>query len=248
MSRAHFSILALTLGIALTPSLAQAQVPAVTFFTSNPQLSYFRDSASDFNVASYNLGWEFQVNAPTTVTALGFFTDPTLGLTESHAVGLYQVVPGVGALPESGLLLVSGTVPTIAASNVAAKDFTYTSVSKTFLTPGVNYVISGVTGATDPFVYDVQVNNLSDPANPLPGLSFDSNIQYEGDRIGQGSSLTSYPSGSDSGNGIDPGYFGPNFQSQPVPETSSVVSLGVLLLLGLGSLGATRRFRKRDKA
>ena len=248
MPRAHFSILALTLGIALAPTLAHAQSPAVTFFTSNPQLSYAEDSASDFNAASYNLGWEFQVNAPTAVTALGFFTDSTLGLKEGHAVGLYQVVPGVGALPESGLLLVSGTVPTIAASNVAAKDFTYTSVSKTFLTPGVNYVISGVTGAADPFVYDVQVNNLNNLATPLPGLSFDSNIQYEGDRIGQGSSLTSYPSGSDSANGVDPGYFGPNFQSQPVPETSSVVSLGVLLMLGLGCLGATRRVRIHDKA
>ena len=99
MPRAHFSILALTLGIALAPTLAHAQSPAVTFFTSNPQLSYAEDSASDFNAASYNLGWEFQVNAPTTVTALGFFTDPTLGLTESHAVGLYQVLPGVGASP-----------------------------------------------------------------------------------------------------------------------------------------------------
>jgi len=94
----------------------------------------------------------------------------------------------------------------------------------------------------------VQVNNLNNLATPLPGLSFDSNIQYEGDRIGLASSLTSYPSGSDSANGADPGYFGPNFQSQPVPETSSVVSLGVLLMLGLGCLGATRRVRIHDKA
>ena len=102
MPRAHFSILALTLGIALAPTLAHAQSPAVTFFTSNPQLAYFENNASDFNAASYNLGWEFQVNASTVVTALGFFTDPTLGLTESHAVGLYQVVPGAAHSPNRG--------------------------------------------------------------------------------------------------------------------------------------------------
>ncbi|MGI4791567.1 MAG: hypothetical protein ACRYFS_22315 [Janthinobacterium lividum] len=241
MSRIHFNILALTLGIALTPVLAHAQNPAVTFFTSNPQFTYFENSATDFGADSYNLGWEFQVSAPTAVTALGFFTDPTLGLTESHAVGLYQVVPGIGATSESGLLLTSATVPAVAASNIAADDFTFTSISETLLTPGINYVISGVTGATDPFVYDVQVNNPSDPSNALPGLSFDSDIQYEGDRIGLGSSLTSYPSGSDSTDGVDPAYFGPNFQSQPVPETSSVISLGLLLMLGLGSLAFARR-------
>ena len=56
MPRAHFSILALTLGIALAPTLAHAQSPAVTFYTSDPQFTYLEDSATDFNAASYNLG------------------------------------------------------------------------------------------------------------------------------------------------------------------------------------------------
>ena len=250
--------LALTLSAVLF-STAHAQQTAVSF---TPNYTGIEDTASlDFadpttgaydEKASYNLGWEFTVNAPITVTRLGFFADPSyydpnnpsynvLGsssqaFAQSHAVGLYQVNPGA---PETGSLLFSANVT---QNDTLTNSFRYAlptlaaGVSSFTLMPG-SYVVAGVTGADDPFLEDVQAANAGSALVTAPGITFDEN------RVTSGSSLLSYPATTEPL--TEPGYFGPNFQFQPVPEASTTLSFALLLAMGLGSIALhSRRIKK----
>src|SRR5262249_25328874 len=69
----------------------RADVPAITF----------TGSSNDTTNGEWSLGYKFEVNAPITVTQLGYYDSGQDGLAESHAVGIYDL---------SQNLLVSGTV------------------------------------------------------------------------------------------------------------------------------------------
>lgn len=244
------------LGTLATPALAQQTAVG---FTANA--TYLEDTASiDFanpdtgaydEQASYNLGWQFTVNSSVLVTKLGFFADPAYydpsnpsysvsGSTsqpfaQSHAVGVYKIVPGVA---ETGLLLFSATVT---QSDPLVNSFRYAAPTLPIgggsfvLAPG-QYVIAGVTGADDPFAELVQQPDGSNALVTPSAITFFEN------RVVPGSTLAAYPTMTEALTGA--GYFGPNFQFQAVPETSSVVSLGLLQAFGTGCLYAAKLKRR----
>lgn len=94
---------------------------------------------------------------------------------------------------------------------------------------------AGVTGPTDPYVFDVQDPNTAGNV----GLTT-SGITYVQDRSAVSSTLV-FPTANDPGS--EPGFFGPNFLSAPVPEASTTLSLGLLLILGAVGLTVGRRSR-----
>ena len=263
MPTAHLagSPLLLCLTAALTVSLtaalmagrpAAAQTPGIGF---TPTAFAVEDNASDVTsspTGSFSLGFEFKANSPTLVTALGFFNDPsfntaapfntvalvppptgTYTFATTHLVGLYQVVGGVGTLLGSA---------TVTAAGTKIGDFLYQSLTTPLLlVTGGDYVLAGVTGPTDPYIYDVQ--DLNQPGNV--GLTTSPSITYVQDRYASSSTLT-FPGSTDAGS--EPGFFGPNFLSAPIPEASTSLSLGLLLAFGLGGVLAARRRKARASA
>ena len=211
------------------------------------------DNAADTGAGSYSLGYEFSVSSPITVTSLGFFNDPsfdpsvpfnsvTLNPTptgtyiyvDSHAVGIYALN---GTLP-----LLSGTVT---AASAPDGDFLYTSaLTGVPVLPAGTYIIAGVTGSADPYVYDVQT---SDGLNY--GFTTGSGISYVQDEYAVSSVLTN-PSSTDTGS--EPGFFGPNFQytpdMSPAPEPAPAATLGLVSLGLTGLLLRARRMKTRRRA
>lgn len=246
-----------TLGGILAARPAAAQTPAVGF---TPAAYGVEDNAADAlqsATGSFSLGFEFTANSPALVTSLGYFSDPsfdpaapfnTVNLTPTpagtrafaspHPVGLYQVLPGVGGLAPTNVLLASATVT---ASGARVGDFLYQSLTTpVLLVTGGDYVLAGVTGPTDPYVFDIQDPNTAGSV----GLTT-SGITYVQDRYAVSSTLTP-PTQTDANAPFPstPGFFGPNFLSAPVPEASTTVSLSLLLVLGMAGLAASRRPRK----
>ena len=236
---------------------AAAQTPAVGF---NAGTVGVEDNAADVfqsKTGSFALGFEFTANSTAYVTSLGYFNDPsfnpatpfntvtlnptptgTYSFAGPHQVGLYQVVPGVGGAAEGGALLASATVT---KAGTASGDFLYTAISPVALIAGDKYVLAGVTGPTDPYVFAIQ--------GGLGALTFSPTITYNQDRFASGSNSTLvFPGSTDPAS--EPGFFGPNLQisqTAPVPEASTTVSFGLLLALGFGGLVLSARRRARAK-
>lgn len=236
------SLAALGAGGLLAPRPAVAQTPAIGF---SPGALGVEDNAADAlgsPTGSFSLGFEFTASGPAVVSALGFFNDPSFNpaspfgsvtlnpapmgsraFANSHAVGLYQVVGGVGTLLASA---------TVTSAGVKNGDFLYQSLTTpVLLAAGGDYVLAGVTGPTDPYVFDVQ-DSQGNAALTTSGIT------YVQDRFAVSSTLT-LPTQTDPGS--TPGFFGPNFLSAPVPEASTPVSLGLLLALGFLGVAARRR-------
>ena len=258
----HGLSIVLTSLLALTGALhpAAAQTPAVGF---TPNAYGVTDNAADANgpggAASYSLGFEFTANTPEFATALGYFNDPSFDPTapfntvslspeasgsymyaSAHQVGLYQVVPGTALTPETGLLLAQASVTN---SSMADGDFLYAPLAAAVpLLPGVSYVLAGVTGGTDPYLF-----NIEDDTQTLGGIGLTtSGITYTEDRYADSSALV-FPGSTDTGS--EPGFFGPNLltsMNAPVPEASTTVSLGLLLALGLAGLGLSAHRRSHS--
>ena len=182
----------------LVPALAFCGVLALDFTTPT----------SDGTNATWSLGWEFNVLSPITVTMLGFYDDGKNGLSESHAVGIYDSL---------GSLLVSGTV---VPADALTSWWRFTSVTPTLLPVGSDYRIAAVTGSE---------NYTWDPV----GFVVNPNITYVGSRYTSSGTLV-YPSESEPVTG----YFGPNFQFEGgvIPEPSTFVLLGAgLIALGMAA-------------
>lgn len=158
-------------------------------------------SSTAVNTGTFSVGFEFDVLTPIEVTALGFYDDLGDGLTESHAVGIYD---------SSGTLLVSGTV---APGDPLVDGFRYASIASYLLAVGTGYRIAAVTGS-DPYAY-----------NPN-SFVVDPSITFVRSRYSASATLV-FPTETD---GLT-GYFGPNFllepQSVPEPATLLLVGLGL---------------------
>lgn len=238
-----FSLIAL----ALSPGPAAAQTPAVGFTTAAYGVE---DNAADTGVASYSLGFEFTANGSNFVTSLGYFNDPsfnpstpfntvalsptpggTYTYSQSHDVALYQIT----GLNGGQRTVVQLAAATITSAGTRTGDFLYTDINPVLLVDGGDYVLAGVTGSTDPYLYDVQ-----DPNQPNSVGLTTNGIHYVQDRYDVSSTLT-FPGSTDAGS--EPAFFGPNLKlSSPsaAPEPSEWAVMG-LIALGLGVLGLRAR-------
>lgn len=196
--------------------IANASAPASS--TSTSAIDFLSTTNGSNTGGPWCLGFEFNVkNGPITVTDLGFYDDSANGLTQSHAVGIWNNI---------GTLLTSTTV-----SNADSLDgfFRYHAISPLVLGIGNGYTIGAVTGVE---------NYTWDPS----AFSVNPEIEYVRSRYVQSNVLTRpYQT---TANIV--GYFGPNFKiassQQVVPEPSSIIAVGMpVLMIGLGKL---RRLRK----
>lgn len=171
-------------------------------------------SANDGNIGfGYSLGYQFTMNSTVSVTALGYYSNNAL--TESHDVGIYTLGN------PSGTLLTSTTVTN---ADPLTANFRYHTTAAVTLTAGQTYVIAGVTGKTDFYTHDPTAFS-TDPALTIGTnqFSISNTLIYP---------IVSTPA-------VTTGYFGPNFQfdpvngPSPVPEPASFAMAGTAVVIGL---------------
>lgn len=177
--------------------IAVAALPLAWPSSASATAITFTSPTIDLTSGSWSLGFEFQTNRAITVGSLGFYDDKKNGLTESHAVGIYD---------STGTLLVSGTV--VPGSPLVGW-FRWVPVTPTLLVAGQAFRIAAVTGSE---------NYTFDPT----GFATDPAITYLRDRYAFGSVLV-FPTTTDDQSGG--GYFGPNFDTA-VPEPATLLLIG----------------------
>jgi hypothetical protein len=202
-----------------------AQVPAVLFDGNTP-----RNGVGTRGT----YGWEFTVQSPIRVTALGVYDNqnfiapnswgvPGDGLNESHAVGIWRLLQT--SSPFLTAVVPTGTQATLQDS------FRYVPVTPTDLEPGT-YVI-GMYNSGVNLDYSVLPGQSTPPFTPTaaPGITVGNR------RMGDTPVALGFPDITDTQNLGD---FGPNFLFQ-VPEPS-VMALGAA---GIVVFGAQQRLRRR---
>jgi len=187
MRVALFAVFALAASISLVQPLAAGPV--------TPAFGIVADPAYLFNNGEgYSGGYEFSVSNAVTVDDLGYYAP--YGLTETHAVGIYNT---------SGTLLVSTTVLT---TDPATDFFAYDAINPYMLSAGT-YWIMGSSGVVDDYAYTDDAS-----ITPSPGFSF----VYGG--YAYGNSLA-FPTVTGTVTN-----FGPNLEFTTAPEPGTVGMLG----------------------
>jgi hypothetical protein len=182
-----------------------------------------------------NVGWEFTVNSPITVTGLGFYDAGSDGLVSSHAVGIYS---------STGTLLISGTVQAGTLDPLSGL-FRIVTVAPTILSVG-SYVIDGLLlGNTDawtwsPFLSPTGINGLAVD----PSITVGSNGSARFNCCGE--TALAFPVSLDSSIGGNRALFvGPNFQiAGGVPEPTT----WAMMILGFAGVGFMTYRRKSKPA
>ena len=220
----------------LRPAAAQTSIIG---FTSNAYgVEDNAKNALGSSTGSFTLGFEFTANSAALVTSLGYFDDPSFNpsapfntvalnpaptgsytFSQSHQVGLYQIVGGVSHLLTS---------TTITASGTPHGDFLYQTINPIALVAGGDYVLAGVTGPNDPYLFDVQDSTqFGNIGVTTTGITY-------GEALYDPGSTLARPTQTDPN--AEPGFFGPNLQiTFSAPEPSQGAALG-LTALGLGGL------------
>ena len=202
-------IATLTVAGVLAASSALAVQPVTTALT----LSNVIGDGS--NGSYWTLGWSFSVNSQIDVTALGVYDSGQDGLTEDHAVGLWDA---------SGNLLASTIVP--AGGGTLDNYFMFVPINGVVLDPG-NYVV----GAR---MEDEAYNPYS---GTVPSVTTPPEITYLNGLYIKSGGLD-FPTELSNG-----GYFGGDFQFEPVPEPSQI-EFGALMLIGATGYAIRRRLAK----
>ncbi len=205
-------IATLTAAGVLAASGAFAITPETTALTlSDP-------NGDGSNGTDWTLGWSFSVNSQIDVTALGVYDSGQDGLTEDHAVGLWDA---------SGNLLASTIVP--AGGGTLDNYFVFEPINGVVLDPG-NYVVGARMG-------DEYYNPYSGTA---PGVTTPPEITFLINLYVQSGGLD-FP--TQSSNSTQFGWFGGDFQFEPVPEPSQV-AIGALMLIGAAGYAIRRRLAR----
>jgi len=216
------------IALMLTVHPAAAQTPAIGLASGGLG---GEDTAANTGVSSYSLGFVFTANSAVSVTSLGYFYDPSFSKTapfaKPHDVGLYT---------QDGTLLIQTSVT---ANGAQDGGFLYTDITPFALTPGTQYVVAGVTGADDPYLYAYNDSSGNSAITIDPAITYIQNRYAVSDTL-------AYPGSTEAGS--DPGFFGPNFKTSPtgastVPEPGqwAVFAFGAL---GLGTLIVRARRRQ----
>ena len=203
------------LGAALLAILPSAPAAAVSL---RPALRQFTPGVIGGNeLFAGTIGWDFRLERPFPVTALGFYDAEAPGLLSSHEVGIFDA--------SSQQLLVSAVIP--AGESAPLKNgFRWLGIPGLTLQPG-SYVIAAVmpgsgSAGFDPFV------GLAEEAITAPGVVL-------GGRSLSGATVPAsllFPALDEDGFA---GFYGPNFAEVPGP----------LPLAGAAAaLGWSRRLRR----
>jgi hypothetical protein len=169
----------------------------------------------------YTLGFEFSVDSPTSITALGVFDDG-VALPADSQVGLWDT---------SGDLLTSVTVP--ASGSTQLGYFAYASISHYALTPGTDYII----GSYDPAITGTASSLNTDQGGAGSYAGYLTVIQ---DQYSDNSAF-SFPDTTDGYSGG--AWLGANFLAG-VPEPAT----WAFMLAGVGLIGAGLRRRELSAA
>lgn len=163
----------------------------------------------------YTLGFEFTVNHAITVTDLGVYNNnPTAGLAAPSQVGIWTL---------AGTLLASTTVPA-GTGGTLVNGFRYSSIAPLALTTGVHYIVGAYlkdtatsfnTSQNGSGFYDPAINGILDRFSATS--SFSAPLTTDG-----------FAGGA---------WLGGNFLftgAASVPEPSTIVSLAIAGLMGVG--------------
>ena len=195
---------AVVAGIAL--GAGQARAAAINL--TSPGIEF----DSDF----FTLGFEFTVNTPMSLNALGVYDSGKDGLAAPANVGLWL---------NNGALLTSTVVPSGSGGGLDGF-FRYAAVAPISLAPGVHYVVgSFLTG------------DLASSFNTGQGgaATVDPHVTIVMDRFSPFDSAFGFPNASNFF--VGGAWLGANFQANPVPEPATLTLFG----LGLVVLRAARR-------
>ncbi len=151
--------------------------------------SFAANNAADFNSGHFCLGYSITPNVDVTVTALGFYDSGQDGLTQSHAVGIFD---------SKQTLLVSVLVTPSAPLDHL---FRYVSSPATPLKAGQTYYVVATTG-DEKYAY----NAYGFASNPL--VTYGTDYYIVSDTLAF-PTMNSPP--------VDPAWFGPNFKLIPAP-------------------------------
>jgi hypothetical protein len=204
----YLTRLALLVGALLLATVASADTIGLDVTSSNTVFS-----TGIFT----NIGWQFQVNAPITISGLGLFDVNPAGLAEDHQVGLWT---------DSGTLLAqtlisNGSTPVASASG--AGGWLFNSIAPVVLAPGTYLTGAFYADSADQVMAATTITTV-------PEISF-----LHSRASSESSFGTPGPYGL-----VEPGVFGPTIMVQTptsVPEPSTLILLSSgLAMLGLGRL------------
>ncbi len=191
-------------------------------------------TSATFNAygGQFSLGWSFTTGGqPLTVSSVGYLNDGAAGAAATHDVQIYQITSGTAAAPGAGTALFAAPISVTTSGPASAYNtFTFASLANS-LTLLANTAYEIV--ATD--------NGNGYAVNAVHPVW--SGITYGTSTYSSGAATPDFNSSVYASNNA--GNFGPNFQfGSPVPEASTLVSFGLLVMLGVGGMVFAARKKK----
>lgn len=166
------------------------------------------------------IGWDFRLERPYSVGALGFYDAEDPGLLSSHAVGIFNAT--------TRELLVSGLISAGTAAPLR-NGFRWLPVPAVTLPVG-SYVIAAVMPGAGASSFDPFIGQASDPVL-APGVFLDGKALSGASPLG----ALGFP---DTDENSFAGFFGPNFAEVPAPLPLAGAAL---------ALAWSRRLRRRTQ-
>jgi hypothetical protein len=187
-----------------TSALALGARP-VGALTIDPILTLNGDQTTNTGDGPWTLGFSFTTSSTQTFNALGLADYGSIGLSQTHDIGLYDT---------SGNLLASALGVT-GTANAVQDGFVWAAINPITLNAGTYLV--GASGEWDFDAYSY-----------LGTVNIDTGYTYNGSRFTRGLPLA-FPSESD---GLQPGYFGANISASAAAVPGPLPVLGVAATFG----------------